>query len=62
MFYNCYFNKVHTIREIEDFYYYLIHPETFKKVLFVENISNLLGRSSIYPENTMTDDNGNIIT
>lgn len=61
MFYNCHFNKLHTDRQGEDLHYYLIHPETFDKLLYVENISGLLGRDSVYRENYFTDSDGNSV-
>lgn len=61
MFYNCHFNKLHTDRQGEDLHYYLIHPETFEKLLYVENISGLLSRDSVYRENDFTDSDGNSV-
>lgn len=52
MFSNCYFNKVHAITRGENTSYYLIHPNTFKKLPYVENISGLLLRTYTQPENT----------
>ena len=62
MFYNCHFNKLHTIRQNEDLHYYLIHPETFNKLFYVENISGLLSRDSVSPENSFIDSDGNSIS